>query len=699
MQQGFTYPPMPKGVDDSVLKPSPAFKSEVFKVAGAILFFVISYIVLVTAACGLAVLCGFAGIGVIILKPMVITILLGAGIAGMGLMVVFFMLKFIFSRHKTDRSGLLEVTETDQPELFSFIHKLTSETQTPFPKKIYLSADVNACVFYDSGFWSMFLPVRKNLQIGLGLVNSVNISEFKAIMAHEFGHFSQRSMKLGSYVYNVNKIIYNMLYDNAGYGKMLSSWAGVSDYFAFFARLTIGIIGGIQWVLQKVYSVVNLRYMSLSRQMEFHADAVAAYVTGANHLVTSLRRLEAADICYNRLISYYNQWLAQNLRPENMYSHHTTVMKHFAEDFNIPYENGLPQVTGASQAFFNSSKLVIKDQWASHPSTDDREQHLNELNIVTEAIHESAWCIFRNAENLQKQMTQKLYEEVKFEQTPVILTHEAFCEKYFKEIEENNFNKIYKGFYDFRDLTEFDPEMLAATENVKQQLAFEDVFEDTACALPSAINGLNSDIAIIGQIMRGELAVKTFDYEGRRYKADDAHTVNKELQNALENAREKLAALDKKAFGFFYSKAMQKAAADVLVQAYKKLFTVTSEADADIALYNEMREKIAPIYSGAEMTIDDANAMVSIIKVKELDLKMRIDKILADDNCKPYLTAEQVSALQKYTSANLPYFNINSFDNDSLNILNEAVFIFGTLAYERKFKTRKEVLDMQLTYL
>src|SRR5688572_8351939 len=132
----------------------------------------------------------------------------------------------------------------------------------------------------------MFLPTKKNLQIGLGLVNAVNISEFKAILAHEFGHFSQRSMKLGSYVYNVNKIIYNMLYDNRTYGKALEGFANVSGYFAIFANLTSWIISGIQSILQQVYGVVNKSYMSLSRQMEFHADSVAAYVSGGDHLVT-----------------------------------------------------------------------------------------------------------------------------------------------------------------------------------------------------------------------------------------------------------------------------------------------------------------------------------------------------------------------------------------------------------------------------
>ena len=56
-------------------------------------------------------------------------------------------------------------------------------------------------------------------------------------MAHEFGHFSQRSMKLGSFVYNVNKIIHNMLFENTGYAGALGSWARVDGIFAFFAQI------------------------------------------------------------------------------------------------------------------------------------------------------------------------------------------------------------------------------------------------------------------------------------------------------------------------------------------------------------------------------------------------------------------------------------------------------------------------------
>jgi Zn-dependent protease with chaperone function len=130
--------------------------------------------------------------------PKIFMVIVGLGLMCLGISVIYFLIKFIFVRSKDENASRVEITENQQPRLFAFIRQLSKETHTPFPKKIFISPDFNACVFYNSGFRSMFLPVRKNLEIGLGLVNSINASELKAVIAHEFGHFSQRSMKLGS---------------------------------------------------------------------------------------------------------------------------------------------------------------------------------------------------------------------------------------------------------------------------------------------------------------------------------------------------------------------------------------------------------------------------------------------------------------------------------------------------------------------
>jgi Zn-dependent protease with chaperone function len=330
--QPTTYPPSPQAINFSLLQPGKAFKQQVIYVVLSVVLFFMFYLVLLTLAGLLLVGCFYAGIGLIAALTSLFGILIGVGIMALGVLVFWFLIKFLFRVQRTDESGMLEVKEQDQPELFAFLRKLTTETQTPFPKKVLLSPEVNASVFYNSSFWSMFLPVRKNLVIGLGLVNALNLAELKAVMAHEFGHFSQRSMKLGSYVYQVNRVMYNMLFDNEGYGRVLQGFSSVHGAFGLIAQITVWIVTGIQKVLQWLYGFINKRYMSLSRQMEFHADTVAASVSGGNHLIQALRRIELADSAWNETVDQYNRWLDQSKKASNAFTHQRWMIQQIAQN-------------------------------------------------------------------------------------------------------------------------------------------------------------------------------------------------------------------------------------------------------------------------------------------------------------------------------------------------------------------------------
>jgi len=161
---------------------SPEFKTQTTKAIVAISFFAISYMLVLLLAVGLTALCVYGGIMLVIAFPRLITLALGIGLASLGVLILVFLLKFIFTSHKVDRSHLYEIKKADEPELFKMISDIVNEVGTNFPKRVYLSSDVNAAVFYDSSFWSMIFPVKKNLQIGLGLVNSVTKTELKFTM-------------------------------------------------------------------------------------------------------------------------------------------------------------------------------------------------------------------------------------------------------------------------------------------------------------------------------------------------------------------------------------------------------------------------------------------------------------------------------------------------------------------------------------
>jgi hypothetical protein len=140
----FIYPATPENLPASITAPSAAFKKTVSNVMGSLVLFFIVYILLILLSVLLTIACVYGGFAIIIAVPRFITIMLGIGLISLGVMVLIFLVKFIFSVSKYDRSGIIEIKEADQPRLFAFIRQLTNDTQTQFPKRIYLFQHVPA---------------------------------------------------------------------------------------------------------------------------------------------------------------------------------------------------------------------------------------------------------------------------------------------------------------------------------------------------------------------------------------------------------------------------------------------------------------------------------------------------------------------------------------------------------------------------
>ena len=696
MANSFLYPATPANVPASVTEPSPAFKKEVSRVMGSIFFFFIVYALLLLLSVALIIGCVYAGIAIIVNVPRLITIFAGIGLIGVGVMVFIFLVKFMFSVSRYDRSNIIEITEAEQPALFGFIRQLTQDTQTRFPRRIYLSADVNACVFYDSSFWSMFFPVKKNLQIGLGLVNSLNLSEFKAVMAHEFGHFSQRSMKLGSFVYNVNKIIYNMLYENSGYASFLQGWASIDGVFAIFASITAGIARFIQAILKGMYSLINKRYMGLSRQMEFHADAVAASVSGSKSLDTALRRIEMASSCYDITLQKCDELFKQNKISGNIYTGQKQVFKVMAGQHKLPMQNGLPVISDEFYKNNNNSRVNFKDQWASHPATEDRIRHLEQLAIPAEICDEPAWVLFENKEQLQEQLTRKVYEAVVLPQDVVTVNEDEFSRQLQQEQQEFTFPEAYNGYYDNRQPAIPDTDGLEALPDPATR--FDTLFTAEHAALNKKISGASRDLAVLKAIAEKQVNVKTFDFDGVKHKRSEAPAVMAKLEAELKEMQQELEQLDTEAVRYFLQKARQspEPAYTGLRSQYEEYIALRKEADAYLNQMNDMLKVLSPVFSGQTMQIEQINPMIKNLKdnhepgFKE-KLRYWIGKgVFAG---KPELTKKA----EDFIAAEYVYFNVTAFFEPELQTLHSLCTESWAELNNYLFMRFKKILEFQLT--
>lgn len=671
------------------VKASLNYRMMVAKAILSIIFFIASYLLLIFLAIGFVFLCGLGAIAIIGAHPSFLTLMIGIGIICMALLVLLFLLKFIVSKHVADRSHLVEITEEQEPNLFAFIREIVKEADTAFPKKIFLSADVNASVFYDSGFWSMFLPVKKNLQIGMGLVKSVTLLELKAILAHEFGHFSQSSMKVGSYVYFSNNVIYNMLFDNEGYNQLAVKIASINGYLDFFVLLAIKIIEGIRFVLHHVYAVVNINYLSLSREMEFQADEIAANIAGSSPLAKSLLRLELASFSFYSALNYYQNKTAEAVTTLNIYPQQLFVMNFLAQQSKIETEHNLPLIDIENSKRYNKSKLVIKDQWASHPSTEDRILALTELNITgTPDDGTPAVSVFFNPRKTELELTKKLFSDITAGKEFVETDYNKFVEDYTAEYNKYSFGKIFNGYYDNKD-----PKIdLEYDSNSDSNLTADTaaLFSKEKVDLVYTKIALESDLETLKQLQSGNFGIKTLDYDGKKYNVKNIALLLPELENALTEINEKINLNDSSIFKLLWLLSVKTSNADEMKNLVENIKDATKTAEEKMKIYSKMIQDTA--FLSVTTPFDVIASNLEILSVTEKEFKEEIRSILTDKSDRYEASQDAQDAMRKYLTRNWIYFTGTEYCNDELGYMYAAMNHYNEVVTKSYFNAKKKLL-------
>ena len=502
-------------------------------------------------------------------------------------------------------------------------------------------------------------------------------------------------MKVGSYVYNVNQIIFNMLYDNEGYDRAIQNWANASGYFAIFVIVAVKIVQGIQWILRKLYEFVNKNYLGLSREMEFHADEIAANVTGFEPLKNSLLRMNISDYSFNQVMSYYEAKISENTKSKNVFAEQTFLLSYFAQQDDLPLVDGLPKVTLEDLNKFNKSKLVIKDQWASHPSTEERIEYLEKTELTSEVIDTSlAMSLFENSQELQEQLTEKMFSEVKYEESPATHTLAQFQTDFRTEFEKNVFSKRFNGYYNDKNPIAFD------VNNVGQDdlpPSFEVLFDDDTVNEVYEALALENDISILQQMADGAVKIKTFDYDGKKYKRKEAGELVKNLQGQLDALTEKIKQNDIAIFQFFQKLEKDQAVAQTLAELYTNFFEYDKEYEDKIGIYSTISEKLQ--FVSQTTPFNDIRDNFNALRATERTLKESIKVIMADEKYTSEMTTEIKDNFEEYLAKHLEYFGNERYFDSNLEILFKALNNYAFLLTKGYFLNKKEILDYKLSML
>ncbi|MEA2656503.1 MAG: hypothetical protein QOI23_1868 [Chloroflexota bacterium] len=228
-----------------------------------------------------------------------------------------------------------------QPRLFATLDEVARAVGEPMPAEVYLTPEVNAGVLQRGR--------RRVMVIGLPLMQIMTVSQMRAVLAHEFGHYHGGDTKLGPWVYRTRETIERTLRTVSRQGALLQL------PFLWYGRLFLRVS------------------QAVSRQQEFDADKLAARTVGARPMIDGLRNLARGSIAFD---SYWRQEVVPLVEagfqppvaegftrfmaePVVMKDVAAAAAKRLAEARTDPYDSHPP----------DADRIAALEAWAPPPST------------------------------------------------------------------------------------------------------------------------------------------------------------------------------------------------------------------------------------------------------------------------------------------------------------------------------------------
>lgn len=417
-RRSIPYPPSPIDYPDDLTRPDRESAARIVAVLAGLSLFLLFYAGLIVACLGLIV----AMTTSLSRLPFPLLWILASIPAAA---FAFLLIKGLFARESIDRTMYLEIDDEDQPVFFAFIRRLTDEIGAPVPNKVFVTPDVNAAMHPDVSLLNLFVPPKKNLVVGLGLVNALNLSEFKAVMGHEFGHFSQRTSRMHAYVYLANRVMFNLIagedwLDRAIRSARRTARRSPHGSSKFFAGTFVLTVGGTVWVVRAVmtglFKLINFASLALMRKEEFHADRIAVSVAGSNAIVHSLYRLKFAGESLEEAGRQLEIASQHKLYTSDLFFHHSTAAAHLRKVRKDPRLGLPPDLKGPRdgrhiQVFDkdDEDESDVPEAWSTHPKNVDREENAKAIFVPAEIDERSPWILFENQADLRERVTYRFY--------------------------------------------------------------------------------------------------------------------------------------------------------------------------------------------------------------------------------------------------------------------------------------------------
>jgi Zn-dependent protease with chaperone function/tetratricopeptide (TPR) repeat protein len=293
---------------------------------------------------------------------------------------LFAILRSLFSRIKDVPPGR-QLQRIDAPELWKLVEEVAGKLDTRPADVVYVTPWTGIAVNERGSILQKLRgTAKRNLILGMGVLPGLTQGQLAAILAHEYGHFSNRDTAGGNLAYQV-------------YGSLAQIAEGL-------IRSRVALVYNPVWWFVMAYQRIYLRVtLGASRLQEVLADRYAAMAYGSQNFIDGLQ-------------SVIRQSIAFPLRADVEVRRSLELKQTVNNLYDLQMDENLQ---GELQKQLDDAMNRQTSQYDSHPAPRERIAWIERMHIPLSPVLDNrlpALNLFPNPEELQRTMTAELMKKV-----------------------------------------------------------------------------------------------------------------------------------------------------------------------------------------------------------------------------------------------------------------------------------------------
>lgn len=262
--------------------------------------------------------------------------------------------------------------EPAAPELFEQLRSIAREAGTEPPSRVMIVHGTIAAVREDRAARGR---TTRTLQLGAGLLSHLTVSELRAVLGHELGHFVAGDTEIALRVYGIRQAMISV----------------VEETFRS---------GGPRDVVYRLYRWMFERFerdaAAVAREQEILADELGAKIAGNATMIRALRRAVEAEIAFKSFTEELRTWAALGGAARNIYEGFRSYLRS-------------PAWLSVSDSHTRKALAAPLSQYDKHPTFDERALMLSSAAQSCPPLDDRpAWTLLTPADHLEALLCEQI---------------------------------------------------------------------------------------------------------------------------------------------------------------------------------------------------------------------------------------------------------------------------------------------------